>query len=235
MKIKKWLKEKRKYFIVMLLYLMYQTKFIYTFLNNFNINIFDLSKPYRLIIDTIVSFIYIIIIMIMFKKEIKKGIKDLKENFVKRGFISVICWMLGILVMIISSTILNKLLGKSAATNELGIREALKRAPIYMFISCTIIAPIFEEMVFRISIKGIIKNNILFILTSGFVFGFIHITQDLVNVIQGTSSMFQLLYIIPYSSMGLALAYLYSKTKNITLPILVHFIHNTILVLIQII
>lgn len=235
MKIKKWLKEKRKYFIVMLLYLMYQTKFIYTFLNNFNINIFDLSKPYRLIIDTIVSFIYIIIIMIMFKKEIKKGIKDLKENFVERGFISVICWMLGILVMVISSTILNKLLGKSAATNELGIREALKRAPIYMFISCTIIAPIFEELVFRISIKGIIKNNLLFILTSGFIFGFIHITQDLVNVIQGTSNIFQLLYIIPYSSMGFALAYLYSKTKNITLPILVHFIHNTVLVLIQII
>ena len=235
MKIKKWFKEKRKYFIVMFLYLMYQTKFIYTFLSNFNINIFDLSKPYRLIIDTLVSFLYIIIIMIMFKKEIKKSIIDLKDNFVERGFVSVICWMLGILVMIISSTILNKLLGKSAATNELGIREALKRAPIYMFISCTIIAPIFEEMVFRISIKGIIKNNILFILASGFVFGFIHITQDLVNVIQGTSSMFQLLYIIPYSSMGFALAYLYSKTKNITLPILVHFIHNTILVLIQIV
>ena len=235
MKIKKWLKEKTKYFIVFMLYIMYQTKFIYSFLNGFNINIYNVNKPYRLFIDTIVSLIYILIVLLMFKDEIKKGIKDLKDNFVERGFVSVTCWMVGILIMIISSTILNKLLGKSAATNELGIREALKRVPIYMFISCTIIAPIFEEMVFRISIKGIIKNNFIFILTSGFIFGFIHITQDLVNVIEGTSSIFQLLYIIPYGSMGLALAYLYSKTKNITLPILVHFVHNTILVLMQII
>ena len=233
MKIKKWLKQKKNYFLVIILYLLYQTKFIYTFMNNFNINIYDFDKPFRLFIDTIISLIYILIILLMFKDDIKKGIKDLKENLVERGFISIICWMLGIIAMIISSIILNKLLGKSAATNELGIREALKRAPIYMFISCTIIAPIFEEMVFRISIKGLIKNNLIFILTSGFIFGFIHITQDLVNVIEGTSSIFQLLYIIPYGSMGLALAYLYSNTKNITLPILVHFIHNTILVLMQ--
>ena len=36
MKIKKWLKEKTKYFIVFMLYIMYQTKFIYSFLNGFN-------------------------------------------------------------------------------------------------------------------------------------------------------------------------------------------------------
>ena len=102
MKIKKWLKEKTKYFIVFMLYIMYQTKFIYSFLNGFNINIYNLSKPYRLFIDTIVSLIYILIVLLMFKDEIKKGIKDLKDNFVERGFISVTCWMVGILIMIIS-------------------------------------------------------------------------------------------------------------------------------------
>ena len=123
MKIKKWLKEKTKYFIVFMLYIIYQTKFIYSFLNGFNINIYNLSKPYRLFIDTIVSLIYIIIILLMFKDDIKKGIKDLKENVVERGFISIICWMLGIVAMIISSIILNKLLGKSAATNELVLEK----------------------------------------------------------------------------------------------------------------
>ena len=97
-----------------------------------------------------------------------------------------------------------------------------------MLFSCSIVAPVLEEMTFRRALNGLIKNKWIFIILSGVIFGLLHI-------IGSYKSPMDLLYIIPYGSMGCAFAYLLSKTDNITLPIIIHMMHNTILVLMQII
>jgi len=70
------------------------------------------------------------------------------------------------------------------------------------------------------------KNNILFILASGFVFGGLHLTGML------DSNLF-FLYLVSYSAMGIVFAYMLTKTNNIFVPMGFHFMHNGILMSLQ--
>ena len=222
-----------KAIVVIILYLLYQTNFLFSLVNQSilrlshgDYNITMLSKPLRITILGICDLVYIIIIIFMFKDEIKNGLIDLKKNFDKRASIAIKCWFIGCIAMVITSFIINIISKQDLSKNEAAVRDSIKLAPIYMLFTCSIVAPIFEEMVFRKSINILIKNKIIFIIVSGFLFGLLHILGNI-------TSVFDFLYIIPYGAMGCAFAYLLSKTDNITLPIIVHMIHNTILVISQ--
>ena len=63
---------------------------------------------------------------------------------------------------------------------------------------------------------------------SGLIFGSMH-------VIGNFNSLIDLLFIIPYSIPGFMFAYIYKKTNNICVPIGMHCMHNSIMILLQII
>ena len=90
-----------------------------------------------------------------------------------------------------------------------------------------IYAPIIEELIFRRSIRNIIPINSLFILVSGLVFGGLH-------VVTGYTGPIDLLYLIPYCTPGFIFAYILTKTDNVLVSASIHFMHNGILVAIQI-
>ena len=226
--LKKWFKKNYKYLLTILIYILYQGNFIISLISSFGINISKIPRIPRIFCFAISDLIYILIILLMFKKEIIKGLKDLKKHFVDRALISINCWIVGCIIMTTSSFLISLVLKQNVSTNEALVRESIKIAPLYMLFTCSIIAPIFEEMVFRRSLYGLIKFKCLFILVSGLVFGLLH-------VLGSYSNPLDFLYIIPYGSMGCCFAYLLTKTNNITLPIIIHMIHNTILVIVQII
>ena len=85
-----------------------------------------------------------------------------------------------------------------------------------------------EELVFRKSIKKIIPQKYLFILTSGLFFGSMH-------VIGQTEHLIEYLHIISYSIPGFVLATAYQKSNNIFVSTSIHFCHNTFLLIGQII
>ena len=99
--------------------------------------------------------------------------------------------------------------------------------PILMLINAGIIAPIIEELTFRKAFKNVFQNKWVFILSSGLIFGGLH-------VITSFSTPLELLYIIPYSSLGISFAYMYYKTNTIYTSISMHIIHNTVLTLLSI-
>lgn len=227
-KIKDWFKKNSKFLIVILLYLLYQSNFIIAFISSLGINVNSIPRTPRIFLFAFTDLIYIVILILMFKKEIIKGLKDLKENFLNRAILSLNCWVVGCVIMTVSSIIIGLILDQNVSQNESLVRENIKIAPLYMLYTCSIIAPIFEEMVFRRSLYGLVKVKWLFIMLSGVLFGLLH-------VLGSYNSILDFLYIIPYGAMGSCFAYLLTKTKNITLPIIVHMLHNTILVLVQII
>ena len=96
-----------------------------------------------------------------------------------------------------------------------------------MVINAGILAPIVEEIVFRRSYEHLIKNKIIYVLISGFIFGLAHVTGNI-------NSWVDYLFIIPYGALGSCFAFSYVKTKSILTPIMFHMIHNTVLVLISI-
>lgn len=224
---KNWFEKNYKFISVIILYILYQSNFLLLVLEEFGIKINSIPRTPRIFFFALTDLIYVIILILMFKDEIKKGIKDLRENFSNRCLLSLNCWIIGCLLMTVSSVLISFIIKQNVSNNEALVRESIKIAPLYMLFTCSIVAPLFEEMLFRRSLAGLIKAKWLYIMVSGLSFGLLHVLGSYHNALD-------FLYVIPYGSMGCCFAYLFSKTRNITLPIIIHMLHNTILVTVQI-
>lgn len=192
----------------------------------FNINTKKMSTLTEMILSLTANIILCIVIILMYRKELIKEWKKFKENLSNNIDTSIKYWLIGLIVMVISNIIITFILGGGQAANEQGVRKMIDVAPIIMLINAGIIGPINEELIFRKCFKNILKNKWFFILISGIVFGYLHVS--------GTNSLTQFLYIIPYSSLGIAFATTYYKTNTVFSSIFVHMLHNTILTLILI-
>ena len=177
--------------------------------------------------DTFIELILTIIIILLYKKCLRKDIVLFKLN--KKDYINKILnyFVLFIAIKISSSLItgfLSVILGYDLvdSENQSAIISLTKSAPLMMLISTSILAPIVEEGVFRLSLRKIIDNKTIFILISGLIFGLMHIfPTDL-------SLYFALIQAITYVTMGFFLAYTYVETNNIWIVICIHAINNLI-------
>ena len=112
-----------------------------------------------------------------------------------------------------------------SSTNEESIRAVMKISKWYIVFSAVIFAPIVEELVFRKSVRSLIKNKWLFILTSGLLFGLIHCV--------GSATLIEYLYVIPYAIPGCVFAYILYDSDNIFTTMSMHLWHNTIMLILE--
>lgn len=187
----------------------------------------ELGTTFIAIYSLIYSIVLLATIALIFNKTLKKDWLDLKKNHKKYFSKYIKYWFLALGVMMISNLIILLINPGAAPGNEEAIKRMFEVAPIYTFISAVFLAPVIEELVFRLSFRYVIKIDWLFIILSGLTFGSMHII--------GTyETPMDLLYIIPYSAPGLAFAYVLAKCKNIYVPIGLHFIHNGLLMSLQV-
>ena len=99
-----------------------------------------------------------------------------------------------------------------------------------MIFSISIYAPFIEELIYRKAIKDCFIpykqnkiNKYLCVITSGLIFAALHVIDS--------GSAIDYIYIIPYLSLGIAFALLYYNTNNIFSTISLHFLHNTVTLL----
>ena len=142
---------------------------------------------------------------IVFKNNFKLYLVNMLSRF---GIVTILYFMCSITVLLIVDNIPNN-------------QEALLSLPLFVtaFLAIVIV-PLTEELMFRGFIRKFIKNDILFIILSSLIFGGLHVLS--------ADSVLQLLYIIPYSVLGLAFSLNYVKTKNIASNIFLHCAWNTI-------
>lgn len=191
-----------------------------------NIDTNALPEVVKVLYTLFVQALLIIVIAYIFRKDLKKEFKDLKKNH-KYYFSNYLkYWFLALGLMMLSNAIILILNPGSVAGNEEAVRDMFSKTPILTFMSAVVIAPLLEELVFRKSFRYMFSNNILFILFSGITFGAFH-------VIGSFETFFDLIYIIPYSIPGLVFAYVLIKSKNIFVPMGLHFLHNGILMSLQ--
>lgn len=164
----------------------------------------------------------------MFKKPLKEGLEKLKKAPLKTVDNAFKYYLLGLFGMMISNFLITFVLKGGGANNEKVVQSMISSAPIFMIISAGIIAPIIEEIVFRLSMNNLFKKTWTYVLASGLLFGGLH-------VISSFNSALDLLYIIPYSSLGFAFAYMDRKENSVCPSILMHMLHNTVLTVISII
>lgn len=180
-----------------------------------------------IILSTFSNICLLIILIIIYRRELIKEFKLFKKNLLENLDTGIKYWLIGLLVMMISNIIITYILGLNQAQNEQAVQKMINKMPIMMLITAGFIAPITEEITFRKTFKNMFLNKYLFIILSGLVFGSMH-------VITSYSNPLELLYIIPYGSLGMAFAAMYYKTDTIYTSISMHMLHNTILTLVSI-
>lgn len=182
----------------------------------------------RQIISILITLIMPITMFIVYRKDLIKDFKKIKDNYRSYIEITVLAYTIGIILMAVSNLVIQLGFSQGIAANEQGVRDLLNKLPIYMTVSACLIGPFEEEMIFRKIFRDVISDKTLFIIISGLVFGLLH-------VVGVGSTLIEMLYFIPYGILGGTFAYIYAKTDNVWIPILVHIIHNTFLVTIQLI
>ena len=200
----------------------------------FNLNIDNFSKNTLILYNFICDIVYMSIIFLIYKKDIIKDLKDLKNNFLKILEISFKYYLIGLALMIISNMLITLIFSTANANNEEMLREYINLYPLYMFFSVTIYAPFTEEMLFRKAIHDCFKpykenkfNKYFYIILSGFIFASLH-------VVGLSDNLIDYIYIVPYLALGIAFAGLYKKTNNIFSTIMMHSLHNTVTIILYI-
>lgn len=167
----------------------------------------------------ILANLFILLIIIAFY--VPKLVKDSKSLTKADLKIAYKNWLIGLAIMYFSNIII-LLINKDLATNEAFNRALIEKMPIYAILVMVIIAPITEELIFRLSLKDIVKNKYLYCLISGLIFGLMHLTT--------AKSLTEILFVIPYGALGFFFAKSLFETDNIYAPIMTHITHNALII-----
>lgn len=212
--------------VISLFFLSVYFRYIPVYL--FKLDVKNLSDATNGILALFSNVILAIILFFIYRKNLITYFKDFKKNFLEFIDTGFKYWIMGLMVMAISNIIINLLSPNNIANNEAAVQSMIKAVPLIGLISAGFLAPFIEEITFRKTFKDIFSNKWLFILSSGLLFGGLHVFLDVNNI-------FDLLYIIPYSALGISFAALYYKTNNLLVPMFFHALHNTIIVIMSII
>ncbi|HPE14581.1 MAG TPA: type II CAAX endopeptidase family protein [Bacilli bacterium] len=213
-------------------FLIIASYFFYSFLGIIpvfflNYDVYNLTNKESLVIDMFASILYLLIILFIYRKTLKKDFVNFNKNkkeYIEFGFKF---WLYGIFVMVISNLLISNIIPSGSANEQL-VQQAIDLNPIYMIFTTVIFAPLVEELLFRKAFKDLFPTNVIYIIMSALAFGFLH-------VITNIESITEMLFIIPYGALGASFAYMYVKKKNIIIPIFFHMIHNAILITFSII
>lgn len=190
-----------------------------------NLKMDSLSNKQITLLRVFASAVYMTIIIIIYRKSLKKELLEFKQKpmtFIERNFKY---YLIGLAIMMFSNIFISIMIN-TVAQNEQMVQSELRKAPLYMLYSACIFAPFVEEVLFRKTLREIFPTNIVFVIMSGLLFGYIH---TLANFTSPT----ELLYIIPYGTVGGMFALMYAREKNIFVPIAFHMFHNTVLIILS--
>lgn len=161
----------------------------------------------------------------VFRKTFTRDFKELSKNFKGYAVLSLKYWGLMYLTLIVLNVVKVIVLGTDSVSSNQAILNSL---PLWFVAPIAVIyAPLVEEAVFRGSVRRLIKNDIVFIVVSGLLFGILHTLSE-------TELLSFIINTLVYGAMGAWLAAAYVKTNNMASNMLVHFYQNALSVIIMI-
>ena len=192
----------------------------------FNIDVNNYTATDLAIINTFTDLILVLILIILYFKELKKEFKSFKENWKLNLDTAFKYWFIGLMIMCISNIAIGLITDLSTSSNEQAVQTLVSSTPYLMLFTAGILAPIAEELTFRKGVSKLFKNKWVYATASGLIFGLLHVI--------GSGNILEYLYVIPYGSLGFFFALTYYDTKSIYPSIIMHAIHNSALILLSI-
>lgn len=198
------------------------------FLNILHINYSNWSNNSKLLFNVFYEFFVLVIVIICLKDTFIPNVKEYFKHFTEYLKKYIKYWFIALGLMMIANAFII-FITSEIAKNQQSVISLIEMNPFYSFILAGILAPILEELIFRLAIYKIVgQHKYFFIVISGLIFGSMHII--------GTSpSLIDWIFLIPYSIPGCVFAYTLVKSDNICVPISLHAIHNIFSLIIQII
>lgn len=222
------LKEKTVYILkgIIVMLLFFNSNYIKLFFATIlNIKIKNISNLNYLILTILSDIVLSFIFYLIYRKELKKDFNTFKSNFNKCFDSGLKYWLIGLSIMVIANILIAMFTPLSNSTNEKSVQSLIPTSPALMFIAAGIFAPIIEEITFRKTFQTIFKNKWTFALISFLVFGYIHVMNS--------NNPLELLYIVPYGSLGLVFALTDYETNTVFTSIMMHMIHNSMLIILS--
>ena len=192
----------------------------------FNIDVNNYTASDLAIANTFVDVILVIVLIILYFKELKTEFKTFKKNIKLNMDTAFKYWFVGLMIMCISNIIIGLIANLNTSSNEEAVQTLVSSTPYLMLFTAGILAPIAEELTFRKGVSKLFKNKWVYAFSSGLIFGLLHVI--------GSSNILEYLYIIPYGSLGFFFALTYYDTKSIYPSIIMHAIHNSALIILSI-
>ncbi len=174
--------------------------------------------------NLLINLILLTIFIFIFRTNIIPSWNDFKKNGFKYIKNSFIYYLIGLLIMLISSNIISSFY--KLPINETLNRNDLLAYPIFSLIEMVICAPIIEELMTRVILKDNFNNKYIYAFLSGIIFGILHIIVSLVS-----GNYFDCFYIISYGALGISFALIYEKCDNIWASITYHAFHNLLCII----
>ena len=201
-----------KYIIIMLIYFVSELVFIPLF------DINNLTSKDECVLTLLSSILCSMILILIYRKDLIKDMKSFKKNYRTILKTSITYWLIGYLLLTVSTALVTNII-HYIGNNQSTLEGLINTNKLYMIISVTIFSPFVEEMIFRKSIRDFCKSDLLFMIISGLIFGYMHVMSETVLI--------NYLLIIPYAIFGYIFAKAYVETDNIFTSIIMHMIHNT--------
>lgn len=185
----------------------------------FNIDIKTCSSTTLYALQIFYYLFLIISLSLLYRKDLKKDFKNFIKKFEENTDIAIKYWLIGLIIMGVSNFLISQFSPVKIANNEQMVRDTINKIPVMAFFFTTLFAPYIEEITFRKAFRKVINDKTTYILVSGIIFGSMH-------VLMSVKTVYDYLYIIPYSALGLSFSYIYAKTENVFPSMFVHAVHN---------
>ena len=209
---------------LLIIFLLFYFSSYFQYIPVFLFDIHNVTPQIRVLLNLFSNLCLVIIFFFIYKDDLRKEFKKFREDPWEKINIGLGYWAIGIIIMIVSNLVINRIVG-GGASNEEAVQSMIKSLPLVMLINAGFIAPFSEEMVFRKAFRDVLKKRWLFAICSGFIFGLLHCLGG---------PLIEYLYIIPYGVLGFSFALAYDKTDTVFTPLFLHTFHNTALILVSI-
>lgn len=182
----------------------------------------DMSFESTVINTEFINYLISVLIAIVLMFPMLK--KERKIDIGKIAYTLIISLSIMFFSNIIFSVLLTVIGGPEVSVNQSGLDMIMNFDKTKFLIMVIVIAPIFEELVFRGAIFRTIRGRKGFwlaALVSSFLFGFMHVMSSLFM-----KEYIDLIYLILYGGLGIVLAWAYEFNHSIYACIILHIAYN---------
>lgn len=207
---------KSKLFTTLLLFLIY---FVY-------VNIITSIFGNSISVVFLSEFLFLVGIIYVFSKKIKEDYQKIREKKIwKQVLRSILFALLLFVIYVAVGAVLTSIFPEMGVDdgNTVAIYSIYNIDTIYTIFKTLIFAAVAEELLFKESIRSIIKPNVLYVIISSVIYAFVNIMYN------DLSLMITWLNMIPYLLFAILLNIIYVKNdNNICLVMMVKFFYNLI-------